>query len=182
MEIKNQTPMTLAVLKEFNRQHQRALRIIMTVMWAVLGAALCIIFLLGLLLGTVSLITTRTFPNADLLIIGGVGIVLCVLRLFIMPALARRNMRKQADQHCVNTFCFTRDIMEDHSVSDTASSQSQIQYTAITKVTESKNAFYLYISPTAAHIVRKDGFTEGTEEDFRLLLHTVIDPKKLHIQ
>ena len=59
---------------------------------------------------------------------------------------------------------------------------ASLSYDGILKVTESPDYYFLYIAEADALIVTKDGFTEGNEDDFRTLLRTVIDPKKLHIQ
>ena len=77
---------------------------------------------------------------------------------------------------------FHEESFTETTVSDQSTNHSDNRYAAVQKVTESEHAFYLYIAPNAAHIVAKDGFTEGNENDFRPLLRTVIAPKKLHIQ
>ena len=98
------------------------------------------------------------------------------------PIQLKRAVRKRADQHSVVDYEFHEESFTETTVSDQSTNHSDNRYAAVQKVTESEHAFYLYIAPNAAHIVSKNGFTEGTEADFRILLRTVIDPKKLHIQ
>ena len=94
----------------------------------------------------------------------------------------RRTVRKQAAQENVTDYLFTDEGFEQSTVSNIQKVQEQCPYSILTSVTESEHYFYLFIAPNAAHIVAKDGFTEGNENDFRTLLRTVIDPKKLHIR
>ena len=91
-------------------------------------------------------------------------------------------VRKQAANENVTDYVFTEDGFEQSTISKTIKSQEQCPYSILTSVTESEHYFYLFINPRAAHIVAKNGFTEGNENDFRMLLRTVIDPQKLHIK
>ncbi len=179
MEIKNQTSYTYDCLTEFNTQHQRSMKRVMTVLWVVVGslAALTLLMSVALLI-----LDRETAPNGGLVFLLAVGVALAILRLFVAPSQIKRTIRAQADKNNIVTYRFTEDGFEETTKSVNNNSQSQNQYTVITKVTESEHYFYLYISPTQAHIVDKHGFTEGTEQDFRDLLRTVIEAKKLHIR
>ena len=179
MEIRNQTAFTYETLLEFNAQHQRVIKCILTVLWAILGGLLLVILLL---LGFLFIL------NREALLSPAMAVALCfllvavVIRLFVSPIQVKRAIRKRADQHSVVDYEFFEESFTETTISDESTNHSDNRYAAIQKVTESEHAFYLYIAPNAAHIVAKDGFTEGNENDFRLLLRAVIDPKKLHIK
>ena len=179
MEIKNTTAYTYDCLMEFNRQHQKKWRLITTVLCSVACVLICLALFLSLVL---YLMGEELAYDTTSLIVLGVFLVLFAFRLFVFPALTKRTVRKQADVHTTVEYVFTADNFLEKSTSDTVNEQSECKYAVVTKVTESEHAFYLYISPLAAHIVSKNGFTEGTEQDFRMLLRTVIEPQKLHIQ
>ena len=179
MQIRNQTAYTYDCITEFNTQHQRSLKRVMTVLWVIVG----ILATLTLLMSVALLILDReAAPNAGLIFMLAIGVALAVLRLFVAPSQVKRAIRAQADKNNVVTYHFTDEEFEESTESVNNSSQSRNQYAVVTKVTESRRYLYLYISPTQAHIVDKQGFTEGTEQDFRALLRTVIEAKKLHIQ
>ncbi len=179
MEIKNQTAFTYETLLEFNRQHQRVIKCVLTVLWAILGALLLFaLFLFGFLF----ILNREALPKPSTIVTLFLLLILVALRLIITPIQLKRAIRKRADQHSVVDYDFFEESFTETTVSDQSTNHSDNRYAAIQKVTESEHAFYLYIAPSAAHIVAKDGFTEGTEEDFRILLHTVIDPKRLRIR
>ena len=179
MEIKNKTAFTYDTLMEFNRQHQRVIKCVMTVLWAILGG---LILLTLLLLGLLLVLDRIVLPNPSTIVMLSLLLILVALRLIITPIQLKRAVRKRADQHSVVDYEFHEESFTETTVSDQSTNHSDNRYTAVQKVTESEHAFYLYIAPNAAHIVSKNGFTEGNENDFRTLLRTVIDPKKLHIQ
>jgi hypothetical protein len=108
--------------------------------------------------------------------------LLLTLRFIVFPQMTKRTVRKQAAQENVTDYLFTDEGFEQSTVSNIQKVQEQCPYSILTSVTESEHYFYLFINPRAAHIVAKDGFTEGNENDFRMLLRTVIEPKKLHIK
>ncbi len=179
MEIKNQTSYTYETLMEFNRQHQRGVRLAVTILLCIsTGINLCQIILNLILLASGH---EDTF-DPDPIRVLSMNVIFGILFLLIPLILRRRNCRKQDAAHMVTECIFTEEKYTETFTSDTTQQTSERKYDIITKVTESEHAFYLYIAPNAAHIVAKDGFTEGTEQDFRILLRTVVDGKKLHIK
>ena len=179
MEIKNRTPYTYETLLEFNRQHQRAIKCVLTILWAIIGGLLLVILLL---LGILFALNREAILSPAMTVALCFLLVAVVMRLFVSPAQVKRAIRRRADQHSVCEYEFFEASFTETTVSDESTNHSDNRYAAIQKVTESEHAFYLYIAPNAAHIISKNGFTEGNENDFRLLLRSVIDPKKLHIK
>lgn len=179
MEIKNTTSHTYDTLMAFNRQHQRKLITAMTVIICICAGIMVIALIAGLILSAT--LGGDPFDASDFTL--PLFYVIFAVFLLVWPSLRRKKIcTKQAAVHNVVEYTFTEEGFVENSTSDTVTGHSENKYAVIVKVTESEDAFYLYVNHLAAHIVSKNGFTEGTEQDFRTLLHTVIDPKKLHIQ
>ena len=179
MEIKNTTSYTYDVLMEFNRQHKRKLFRAISIIFFVATVAM-----LAAMLGNLILCAVGIMELFDVQI-RSTALLYATLSIFLLlfPRLHRRKFcRKQAAIHSVENYVFTQEGFENISTSDTGNVQGQYKYDVIVNVTESDHAFYLYIAPNAAHIVSKNGFTEGNENDFRTILRTVIDPKKFRIR
>ncbi|MBQ3508129.1 MAG: YcxB family protein [Clostridia bacterium] len=178
MEIKNKTPYTYETLMEFNSQHRRKLVTTMTVIICVCAGIVLLAVITSVILSALEI---KPF-NTQSACAATVYILIAVF-LLLWPFLRRKKIcTMQAANHIVANCTFTEESFIEDITSDTVNSHSENKYSVITGVTESTNAFYLYIAPNTAHIVAKDGFTEGNEEDFRILLQTVIEPKKLHIR
>ena len=179
MVIKNTTPYTYDILMEFNRQHQRKLILAMQVILCICAGVMVLALIAGLALTAAQ----GGEPVAAVDFVIPVCYVLGAAFLVVYPPIRRKKVcTKQASLHTQVECTFTEEGFSEISTSDTVNEQRECKYAIITKVTESEHAFYLYVAPNAAHIVSKSGFTEGNEQDFRTLLRTVIDPKKLHIQ
>ncbi len=178
MRIVNQTTLIYDGLMEFNRQHQRKLFLTLTVLLCVAA---------GLMLTSVGLNFILFAsgigepPEPSTIVAAVVGLAFSLFYI-LYPIIRRRKVcRKQADLHVSNTYIFTPEGFEEISYSNAANGHNVYKYDVIIKVKESANYFYLYINANAAFIVDKHGFTEGSEYDFRMLLRSVIDSKKLHI-
>ena len=52
-----------------------------------------------------------------------------------------------------------------------------LEYNLLNRAEENKNAFYIYISPLQAYIVRKNSITYGTPEDLTVLLRKHLGKK-----
>ena len=180
MEIKNTTPYTYDCLMEFNRSYLRRFRRVTNILTVVVTGLLLFLFLLYGLLVLLGEESVSPMDSSVKLVI--VIALLLTLRFIVFPQMTKRTVRKQAAQENVTDYLFTDEGFEQSTVSNIQKVQEQCPYSILTSVTESEHYFYLFINPRAAHIVAKDGFTEGNENDFRMLLRTVIDPKKLHIQ
>lgn len=179
MEIKNQTSYTYDAIMDYNRRHMRGLRITLRILLLASAVShllrLCETIILFFLkqIDTIE-VTDISFPLSYLF---------WILLFLILPPISRRiNCRKQASTHMSTEYTFTEDHFSEMTTTDAFDGVRNYKYKIITKVTESDRAFYLYISPNTAHIVSKNGFTEGNENDFRTLLRTMIEPQKLHIQ
>lgn len=178
MEIKNKIAFTYDTLMEFNRQHQRKLMTAMTVIVCVCTGIMLLAVVASAILSALEI---EPF-NTQIARAAAIYVLLAVFLLLWPPLRRKKTCTKQAAVHTVVNYTFTEESFVENSTSDTTNSHSENQYAVIVKVTESKDAFYLYVNHMAAHIVSKNGFTEGNENDFRLLLRSVIDPKKLHIK
>ena len=180
MEIKNTTSYTYDCIWEFNRSYHRRFRRTANILTIVVtGLLLFLFFLQGLLLLLGEELVLPVDSSVKLVVILG---ILIIFNFVVVPLLTKRTVRKQAAMENVTDYVFTEDGFEQSTISKTIKSQEQCPYSILISVTESEHYFYLFINPRAAHIVSKSCFTEGNENDFRLLLRTVIDPKKLHIQ
>ena len=180
MEIKNTTAYTYDCLMEFNRSYLRRFRRTTNILAIVAtGLLLFLVLLQGLLM---LLGEEPVLPIDSTVRLVVVVSLLFILGFIVFPGLTKRTVRKQAAMENVTDYIFTEDGFEQTSDSKSIKEHQQCRYDIPVKVTESEHYFYLFINPRAAHIVSKNGFTEGNEADFRTLLRTVIDPKKLHIQ
>ena len=180
MEIKNKTAYTYDCITEFNRSYLRRTNRTINILIIVVTGFLLLLFLLqGLLM---LLGEEQALPLDSSVKLAVVLALLCVLRFIVFPQLTKRTIRKQAAMENVTNYAFTEDGFEQTSDSKTLKEHQQCRYDILVKVTESEHYFYLFINPRAAHIVSKNGFTEGNENDFRILLRTVIEPQKLHIR
>ena len=180
MEIKNTTPYTYDCIWEFNRSYHRRFRRTANILTIVVTGLLLFLFLMqGLLLLLGEELVLPVDSSVKLVVILG---ILIIFNFIVVPLLTKRTARKQAANENVTDYIFTEDGFEQSTISKTIKSQEQCPYSILTSVTESEHYFYLFINPRAAHIIAKNGFTEGNENDFRMLLRTVIAPKKLHIK
>ena len=178
MEIKNTTPYSYETLMEFNRQHKRKLITTMTVIICICAGIMLLAVIASAILSALEI---EPF-NTQIAVAATVYILIAVF-LLLWPSLHRKKTcTKQAAVHTVASYTFNNEGFTVASTSDTERGERVCQYTVIAKVTESESAYYLYVNHLAAHIVSKTGFTEGTEQEFRTLLRTVIEPKKLSIR
>ena len=178
MEIKNTTAYTHDCILEFNNSFRKKSRKLTNVLSIV---AVSMLLLLLLMQGLLILMGEEPVLGGTSLAYVAAIILLYAVTQIATVLLTKRTVRKQAAMENVTDYLFTEEGFEQSTVSKTHRTQEQCPYSMLTSVTESERYFYLFINPRAAHIVSKNGFTEGTERDFRILLHTVIDPQKLHI-
>ena len=180
MEIKNTTPYTYDCLIEFNRSYLRRFRRVTNILTVVVTGLLLFLFLLQGLLMLLGEEPVLPVDSTVRLVV--VLTLLFILSFVVFPRLTKRAVRKQAAMENVTDYVFTEDGFDQTSNSKSIEEHQRCRYDILVKVTESEHYFYLFINPRAAHIVSKSGFTEGNENDLRLLLRTVVDPKKLHIR
>ena len=170
MLIINRTAYTFDRLYEFNKRHLSFWRPLFIVLYAIMGVCM-----------TVALLLQPIVQDLSVCIVSTAVLLFCILSILRLTVWFKRNVRKQPAINSVSEFRFTEDGMEEQATGGDhqLSSQTRMAYSGILRVTESENAYYLYISPNMAHIVAKDGFIEGSREDFEDLLRTKIEPKKL---
>ena len=179
MNIQNRTAYTYDCIIEFNRHYRRRTNLVLNIILGVCSGVMCLCLLISVLffLADGEFILDVTSVAYAIIII-----VFSMVFIFGTPILIKHIARKQAALNTVSTYLFTEEHFEDSSESTVKTELVKCKYDAIIKVTESEHYFYLFISRQAAHIVDKQGFTEGTEQDFRDLLRTVIEEKKLQIK
>ena len=173
MEIKNTTPYTYDALMAFSKSPASSPE----------GKKGNLLFWVAGLLNTggiirygVHLLMGNRSPLFCLVFASLVVVEICfILLLFTPRILAKRRAKKSITV----SYGFTEDGLMHNAQNGESSS---LPYNGIRKVTESPDYYFLYIAEGDALIVSKSGFTEGSEQDFRTLLRTVIDPEKLHIK
>ncbi len=177
----NRTVLTFERMCEFNKRHMAFQRPFFIVAYSVI---LCIgVLLLGLTFALALLSSSLSNINVRWLIASLVFIGLSVYSILRYTVLLTLAIRKSPALDTVSLLRFTEYGME--AVADSpihgVHSEDRLPYSSITRVTESEGAYYLYFSRQSAFTVAKDGFIEGSEADFRALLFTKIDPKKIKI-
>ncbi|MDY3282425.1 YcxB family protein [Dysosmobacter sp.] len=108
--------------------------------------------------------------------VGGAGmtamvlpcLVLSVCGIFLLLSLARTPLgagaswRNYPEKGTPLVYCLT----ENGVTCQSAGSRLELAYSRIRRVLEDRERFYLFVDRRAAHILRKDGFVQGTPEDF----------------
>ncbi len=171
--IVNQTAYTFDVLYAFNKRHLSFWRPLFIVLFSVVNVLMLLVLVMACISGQI---------EATTVIIAAAVLVIGITRLLQYTVLLSRNIRKQV-KDVVCRITFTEEGLDEvaHSEMTGLHSESHIPYKEILKVTESASAYYLYIRRNAAHIITKDGFVEGTEAAFLMLLREKIEAKKLKI-
>jgi uncharacterized Tic20 family protein len=75
---------------------------------------------------------------------------------------------------------FTEDTIEIKTLAQDSDSIQHLKYTALYRVVETADAFYLYLAPLVAQQLAKEGIYEGSAEDLSRLLKEKL-PKKKYI-
>ena len=172
MEIKNQTSYTYDALMAFSK-HQAASPDDKKTNWLVWAAG--ILTTVSLIRYGIHLLMGNRTPLYCLIFAGSVFTEICFFIVLFAPQIRAKRIAKQG---VTVSYHITEEGLTHNAKNGEIASLS---YDGILKVTESPDYYFLYIAEADALIVAKDGFTEGNEADFRALLRTVIDPKKLHI-
>ena len=173
MEIKNTTSYTYDALMAFSK-HQAASPEGKRSHWFFLAVG--ILNTVGLIRYGLHLLTGNRTPLYCLAFASLVFVEICFLFVLFLPQIRAKRIAKRG---ATVSYGFTEDGVTHNAQNGESSS---LPYNGIRKVTESPDYYFLYIAEGDALIVSKSGFTEGTEQDFRTLLRTVIDPEKLHIK
>ena len=173
MEIKNQTSYTYDTLMAFSK-HQAASPDDKKTNWLVWAAG--ILTTVSLIRYGIHLLMGNRTPLYCLIFASSVFVEIGFFIILFAPQIRAKRIAKRG---ATVSYGFTEDGLTHNAKNGEIASLS---YDGILKVTESPDYYFLYIAEADALIVAKDGFTEGNEDDFRTLLHAVIDPKKIHIQ
>ena len=173
MEIKNHTPYTYDALMAFSK-HQSASPEGKRSHWFFLAVG--ILNTVGMIRYGLHLLTGNRTPLYCLVFASSVFVEICFFLVLFLPQIRAKRIAKRG---ATVSYGFTEDGLTHNAINGETTSLS---YDSIQKVTESPDYYFLYVAEADAPIVSKTGFTEGTENDFRTLLRTVIDPQKLHIQ
>ena len=173
MEIKNTTPYTYDALMAFSK-NQAASPEGKRSHWFFLAAG--ILTTVSLIRYGIHLLMGNRTPLYCLIFAGSVFTEICFFIVLFAPQIHAKRIAKQG---VTVSYGFTEGGLTHNAKNREIASLS---YDGILKVTESPDYYFLYIAESDALIVAKDSFTEGTENDFRTLLRTVIEPQKLHIQ
>ena len=78
------------------------------------------------------------------------------------------------------TFIFDEDNFSIMQTGDITSGTSTAQYSALIKVYETKEMFYVYVTPVQAYLLPKKDIVKGTPEELRALLQSKL-PKGKYI-
>ena len=173
MEIKNTTPYTYDALMAFSKSHDSSPEgkkgNLLFWVAGLLNTGGIIRYGVHLLMGNRSPLFCLVFAS---LVVVEIGFILLLLTPRILA-------KRRAKKSITVSYGFTEDGLTHNAINGETTSLS---YNSIQKVTESPDYYFLYVAEADAHIVSKSGFTEGNEQDFRTLLRTVIEPKKLRIR
>ncbi len=173
MEIRNTTLYTYDALMAFSK-HQDASPEGKKSHWFFLAVG--ILNTVGLIRYGLHLLMGSRTPLYCLVFASSVFVEICFFIVLFAPQIRAKRIAKRS---MTVSYGFTEDGLTHNAKNGEITSLS---YDGIQKITESPDYYFLYIAEADALIVAKNGFTEGNEDDFRALLHTVIDPQKLHIQ
>ena len=173
MEIKNQTAYTYNALMAFSKNHAASPEGKKS-HWFFLAVG--ILNTVGLIRYGLHLLTGNRTPLYGLAFASLVFVEICFFLVLFAPQIRAKRIAKRG---ATVSYGFTEDGLTHNAINGETTSLS---YDSIQKVTESPDYYFLYVAEADAHIVAKNGFTEGNEQDFRTLLRTVIDPQKLRIR
>ena len=180
MEIKNQTVYTRQAIIAAHKQISSG-----TNVWRDnLGWLIGVIINAGPLIWYIRIIlqgrgTYLAYILCATLFIAEIGCIVFLLLPLVSTLCERRVIKREVEQKKVYTYVFAE---EEFTLQWTEQDVYFAPYEDILKVTETPPYFFLHIGKDRVLIVSKAGFTEGTEQDFRDFLRTVIEEKKLQIK
>ena len=170
MEIKNQTAYTYNALMAFSKNHAASPEG-KTSHWFFLAVG--ILNTVGLIRYGFHLLTGNRTLLYGLVYAGLVFVEICFLLVLFAPQIRAKRI---ANRGATVSYGFTEDGLTHNAKNGEIASLS---YDGIQKVTESPDYYFLYIAAADALIVSKNGFTEGTAEEFTALLRDKLGADKL---
>lgn len=102
-------------------------------------------------------------------------VIIDVLYTFMCFGLPRITLKKSPALDAEIRFEFHENFYKIEATMPSGNELSQLNYTALKKIEETKNNIYLYVSQNQAYIVDKGGFTFGTAEEFVDFISTKIE-------
>ncbi len=98
--------------------------------------------------------------------------------IIMMLVVPKFSLKKSKLLDAVCTFTFTDEQFEINAESSYSSENASLKYSALYKVMEDDQCFYLFRTKNQANVIDKDGFVTGNITDFREFLRGKIEPKK----
>lgn len=102
-------------------------------------------------------------------------LIIDVLYAFLCFGLPRITMKKSPSFNAEIHFEFYNDTYKIDATMPSGKEQSELNYTAIKKVEETKKCIYLYVAQNQAYIVDKARFTLGSPDEFLDFISTKIE-------
>ena len=84
------------------------------------------------------------------------------------------------DNIVFNQFSFEENNIKLFSESKARKGSSELPYSALTRIDESKTTFYLFVNKSSALIITKASITQGSTDDLRKLLISKVPNKKIN--
>jgi len=174
MEIRNTTKYSLDALLEFNKHHIKRRK----GFWIFFGIVTLIAFLSFALCCFTYFTSGEPF---DWYIAYMFGVVLIVDLFYVLyfTVFMKLQLKKTPTLDADAEYLFTEDEIKETFVSASLNQTLNCKYDSVVLVSESENYLYIYIAKNQAYVVDKDGFTEGTLYDLKVLLSQKIDAKKI---
>lgn len=108
------------------------------------------------------------------------GLIAAIVLTLLMPALARRSIRRSLEKNGESECLY--EFYEDHFAGDFAnklsSGHAEHSYSTITKAVENNRYFFLFINRTTAHVVDKSGMSADQAIALRGAIKNFVPEKK----
>jgi len=133
--------------------------------------------LLGILLIALWLALFFTTPFSYIpAVLLAVGVFLLLWAHMIPALLSRQNNKEASDlMQAGLDIVFDENDLSLSSEADSVSGTSKLRYSALYKVYETKNDFYIFLTPAHAFLVSKTDFIKGVPGDLRSMLQAKLN-------
>lgn len=145
---------------EYRRQPQKNIRRANQIAYPIFGWLLVITGF-----GTLAAIATMGLISIEtvLVTVGGLIGGVALLRRSNSKAMVNRSWNQYPNKGVTMTYTFYGDRFTEV---DEVSGEHEFPYISVTSVNEDDNHYFLFNADNAAHMIRKDSFTEGDPEKF----------------
>jgi len=111
--------------------------------------------------------------------ISTVGTIICIL-FYVMASFMPKRYVKQSPSlfQSSMTIIFNEDSFSSMQTGDMSSGAGITKYAALNKVYETKDMFYVYLTPVQALLLTKKDIVKGTPEELRSLLQSKLPHSK----